>query len=88
VTVSFDRSIRSTPTDAIDLTRDSQVNKDPCVRLYTSAPGVATLQIRSFGQTTQRRGGARKHIVSNAALTANDAKKLMALLETFIIGEG
>jgi hypothetical protein len=86
VTRSFDKSIDSAP-HALDLTSDSQVNKRPCVRLYTSAPGEVTLQLRSLGSTRQTRGGAHKHIVASAGLTVKTARELMNALQFFVTTE-
>lgn len=72
---------------ALDLTRDPEADKTPGVRLYKSSPGVATLQIRSVGSTSSRRGGVDKHIVSGAELDVTSASQLIRHLQIFVANE-
>lgn len=78
-----DTSLPGMRPHAIDLTRDSQVNKTPGVRVYQAAPGALALQLRSVGSTSPRRGGADKHIVSDVHLDAQQARRLGQLLIKF-----
>lgn len=72
---------------ALDFTRDPNADKTPGMRLYRSSPGVATLQIRSVGSTSPRRGGATKHIVSGADLDVTSAGQLIRHLQIFVANE-
>lgn len=82
-----DHFFKKVSCDAVDLTSDSQVSKETGVRVYPYAPKTLALQIRSFGSTTQRRGGVPKHIVSTSYLDPVHAKNLIALLQQFVDGE-
>lgn len=79
-----DTMLKKISCDAIDLTSDSQVNKETGVRVYPYAPHTISLQIRSYGSTSQRRGGVPKHIVSSCYLGPVEAKNLIALLQQFV----
>jgi len=79
-----DTLLKKPACEAVDLTRDQMTDEATGVRTYPYSPGVMSLQIRSYGNTSQRRGGAAKHIISSAYLDATHAKKLIALLQQFV----
>jgi len=69
---------------ATDLTRDSEVDKRPMVRVYQFGPGTLTLQLRSLGPVNQRGGGAEKHIVSHLNMDVQQARRLIAVMTKWV----